>query len=170
MPETALQPGFTQEAFEAFLTARRESDWLVDLRRKAFDHFLELPLPDTSQEEWRRTDLRMFRLDKFGVPGDLSPGMLVPSALLTQGVELGGETSALNSRHVQSRLDDDLARQGVLFGSLDELVEEHGELLRPHLLRRAVDPNYDKFAALHAALWSGGTLLYVPRGVRIERP
>ena len=62
------------------------------------------------------------------------------------------------------------AKAGVLFGSLDRLVGEHGDLLRPYFERRVVDPNKDKFAALHAACWSGGTLLYVPRGVRIDEP
>ncbi|MCE5267799.1 MAG: Fe-S cluster assembly protein SufD, partial [Planctomycetaceae bacterium] len=59
--------------------------------------------------------------------------------------------------------------QGVLFGSLDRLLAEHGERLRSTLFA-AVDFQADKFAALHAACWSGGMLLYVPRGVRIMRP
>jgi Fe-S cluster assembly protein SufD len=170
MPEAVLHTGFTQDAFDAFLAARNEPAWLTDLRRRAWDHFTEVPLPHTGMEEWRRTDLRMFRLDKFGVPGDLSPGMLVPQPLLTAGVELAGHTSALNSHPMESRLDEFYSRQGVLFGSLDQLVLEQGDLLRPHLLKRAFDPFYDKFAALHAALWSGGSLLYVPRGVKIEQP
>lgn len=169
-PETILQPGFTPEAFDAFLTTRDEPGWVTDLRRRAWNHFVELPLPDTSQEEWRRTDLRMFRLNKFGVPGDFSPGMNLPPTLLTAGVELGGQSTTLNSHHVQSRLDEAYLKRGVLFGSLDELLIEHGELLRPHLMARAVDPFYDKFSALHAALWCGGTVLYVPRGVVVERP
>src|SRR5688572_11205650 len=152
-PETILQPGFTQDAFDAFLAAREEPSWVTDLRRRAWNHFLELPLPDTSQEEWRRTDLRMFRLNKFGVPGDLSPGMTLPSSLLTAGVELAGQSTTLNSHHVESRLEGRYARLGVLFGSLDEMLSEHSELLRPHLLARAVDPFQDKFSALHAALW-----------------
>lgn len=169
-PETIVEPGFTQEAFDAFLAMRDEPGWVTDLRRRAWDHFLELPLPDTSQEEWRRTDLRTFRLNKFGVPGDLSPGMLLPPTLLTAGVDLGGHSTTLNSHQAESRLDEKYARQGVLFGSLDELLPKHSELLGPHLMARAVDPLYDKFAALHAALWSGGTLLYVPRGVVVDKP
>ena len=57
----------------------------------------------------------------------------------------------------------------MLFGSLDALVAEHGDLLRPYFERRVVDPFKDKFSALHAACWCGGTLLYVPKNVRIER-
>lgn len=170
MPETAQRFGFDTETFDAFLSARREPGWLVELRRVALARFLELPLPDTNQEEWRRTDVRLLRLNKFGVPGELSPGLDLPPSLLTHGVELGGRTTALNSRHVETHLDPQLARQGVLFGSLDEIVAEHGERIRPHLERRAVDPLQDKFSALNAAFWSGGTLLYVPRGVRIEQP
>ncbi len=45
-PETILQPGFTQEAFDAFLATREEPAWVTDLRRRAWNHFLELPLPD----------------------------------------------------------------------------------------------------------------------------
>lgn len=64
----------------------------------------------------------------------------------------------------------DLAKRGVLFGSLDAIVREHGDLLRPHLLTRAVNPRADKFAALHGAFWTGGFVLYVPKGVSIAEP
>ena len=52
------------------------------------------------------------------------------------------------------------ALKGVVFGSLDELVNTHSDLVQKHLFGRAVDPSYDKFAALHAAFWSGGHFLY----------
>ena len=90
------------------------------------------------------------------------------NALLSEGVELSGGTVRSTVAH-GARLDPALARQGVLFGSLDQLVCEHGDLLRPYLFA-AVDYHADKFAALHAACWSGGMVLYVPKGVVIERP
>jgi Fe-S cluster assembly protein SufD len=116
-----------------------------------------------------RTDIRTFKLDRFGLPGDLSPNDARPAPLLTTGVDLAGQTVVQNGVHIETRLDDDLARRGVLFGSLDALVIEHGEKLRPHLFQ-VVNARADKFAALHAACCTGGSLLYVPRGVRIERP
>ncbi len=91
------------------------------------------------------------------------------TALLAEGVELAGSTSSINSQPHGTRLDSELSRRGVLFGSLDQLVCEHGDLLRPYLFR-AVDYRVDKFAALHAACWSGGMLVYVPKGVVIDRP
>lgn len=170
MTQTAISTGFTEAAFEAFLGARREPAWLTEQRRQWWQAFQEMPLPGRDEEEWRRTDIRLLKLDKFAPPGESAGGAALPPPLLTEGVTLGGQTIALNSVPVESRLDAKWAAQGVVFGSLDQLVDEHSELVRRHLFTRAVNPRADKFAALHASLWSGGTLLYVPRGVRVDEP
>ena len=111
---------------------------------------------------------RKFHLPLAPRPSSLAASAL-PPALLAHGVQLGGRTSTLDSQIGQSELDAKLAKRGVLFGSLDELVREHSDKVRPHLFR-VVNHRADKFAALHAAAWSGGTLLYVPKGVKIEEP
>ncbi len=116
-----------------------------------------------------RTDIRLLRLDKFSLPTDPAPTVDVPDALLSHGVDLGGRTVAIDSHSHTSALKEKWVDRGVLFGSLDDLVQQHGDRVRKHLYR-AFDPGYDKFAALHAATWSGGTLLYVPRGVTIDEP
>lgn len=169
MTETTLTTGFTREAFASFLSQRQEPSWLTQMRSAAWEAFETLELPSRREEEWMRTDLRLFKLDRFGLPPDLVPGLPLPPAVLTQGVDLAGCVSSLNSRPVEANLDAESARRGVLFGSLDELLAEHGDRLRPHLFK-IVNPRADKFAALHAACWSGGVLVYVPRGVRVERP
>jgi Fe-S cluster assembly protein SufD len=167
--EPKVTTGFTNAAFEAFLASRREPDWLVEQRRAHWAAFQEMAWPNRSEEEWIRTDIRLFQLDKFSLPIDAQPGEEATSPLLMEGVDLGGRTTALNSRAHASQLDPKWAAKGVIFGSLDELVHEHGDLVRKHLFT-AVNPKYDKFAALHAACWSGGHLLYVPRGVTIDQP
>jgi Fe-S cluster assembly protein SufD len=173
MSTAVASTGFTQEAFEAFLAAHDEPGWLVDLRRATWRRFLELPMPSVREEEWMRTDIRLFKLDRFGVPDQsahVSSDVALPHALLAAGVELGGHVASFDSRPVAGELSPKWARQGVLFGSLDALVAEHGDLLRPYFARRVVDPFKDKFSALHAALWCGGALLYVPKNVRIDEP
>lgn len=183
MPTTTSSIGFTQDAFDAFLATRDEPDWLMLRRRDAFARFLAQPLPARNEEEWMRTDIRMLRLEKFSLPtssascegagGEIPPGPpsadLSATGLLTVGVELGGQVVAHNSHAVSARLDDATRKQGVLFGSLDELVREHGELVKQRLFT-AVTGEADKFAMLQAACWTGGTLLYVPRGVSVEKP
>ena len=170
MPESIAQTGFTQEAFDEFLANRVEPAWLTVLRNEAWDAFHQIALPARNQEEWRRTDLRMLRLEAFGVPSPSAPQVAVPEGLLERNVKLAGRTVAVDSRVTLSHLDPSLLQRGVVFGSLDEAVTRNADLLRPHFLDPIVDPRADKFAALHAACWSGGTLLYVPRGVVIEEP
>jgi Fe-S cluster assembly protein SufD len=178
----------TQDAFETFLMSRSEPSWLSDLRRNAWNAFLELPMPQDLPagprlEEWRRTDVRRFHFEKFPLPSRGASCQLASNGhaadrqsapqhlpLLTAGVDLAGQTAALDSVPGKTSLDPALPERGVLFGSLDELVQQHSAQIEPFLHTRAVDPYYDKFAALHAACWSGGMLLYVPKGVTIDRP
>jgi len=170
MPATIAPIGFAAANFDSFLQSRSEPGWLLDMRRSAWKEFESLPMPNRTDEEWMRTDLRLFHLDRFHIPtGVAEPAAPIPDALLTQGIELAGSTVAFDGRPVAANLDPSWAKRGVLFGSLDALVAEHGDLVRRHLFR-AMNPSYDKFAALHAACWTGSTLLYVPRGVKVDRP
>jgi Fe-S cluster assembly protein SufD len=167
---TISKQGFTQEAFEAFLAQRREPAWLVQLRREAWSAFLELPLPDRTQEEWARIDIRAFKLDQFSIPSQSANEITLAQTLLTEGVDLGGSAVTGDSQPLPTRLDPELARHGVFFGSLKELIQSHGELIRKFLFTKAVDYHVDKFAALHAACMSGGAVLYVPKGVKVDKP
>jgi Fe-S cluster assembly protein SufD len=166
---TVSQQGFTQEAFESFLAMRREPVWVSKLRREAWAAFLELPLPDRTQEEWMRTDIRGLKLDKFSIPAASAFERAPAKALLTEGVELAGMAVSCDSVPLRTRLDADLVERGVVCGALEELSEEQGEVMRPYLFK-AVGFRLDKFAALHAACMSGGAALYVPKGVVIEHP
>lgn len=172
MSAVASASGFTAESFDAFIAPRNEPVWLKEMRRAAWKNFLELPLPSRREEEWMRTDIRLFKLDKFAPANDnvASTPASAPAALLAAGVDLGGSMTVVNGRTTEAQLADDLAKQGVLFGSLEKLVAEHGDKLQPYFERKLVNSSADKFAALHAACWTGGTLLYVPRGVAVERP
>ncbi len=172
MIDTLTEIGFSQEAFEGFLEARNEPLWLTERRRQAWSRFMEMDWPARNEEEWIRTDIRLFKLDKYGLPSGEPTATAdeTPPALLATGVELGGYATSFDSRSVTSHLEDKWAEQGVVFGSLERLVGDHSDLIEKHLLTKAVDPNFDRFAALHAACWSGGGFLYVPRGVVVEQP
>jgi Fe-S cluster assembly protein SufD len=170
MTSTAVATGFNRETFDAFLASRSEPAWLTALRQAAWQSFLTLPLPSQKDEEWMRTDIRLMKLDKFSLPLAPAETANVPAALLTSGIEPAGSAVSLDSRPLASRLSDKWRSQGVLFGSHEELLAEHGDLLRPFFERGVVDSNYDKFAALSAACFSGGCILYVPRNVAIDQP
>lgn len=151
---------------------RSEPAWLTDLRLGAWKTFEQTPLPDSAAENWRRTDLRLFHLDRFQLvrrQGSLESHAL-PESLLAQGVALAGQICSRDGRCVSAGLDDRWASQGVIFEPLDVATAQRPSLVKPYLTRPLVDPAADKFAALHAACWSAGSLLYVPRGLAIDLP
>jgi Fe-S cluster assembly protein SufD len=164
--------GFTEEAFQRFLKGRDEPSWLVERRREAFARFRAFPWPSARDEEWRRTDLRALKLDAFAPPAAGPPGAEARAAF-------DDLWSTLSSHYAtgMAHIDGAVAREpdparlgGAVFLDLDRAVKDHPELLERYLLTQAVTPADDIFAALHAAFWSGGSLLYVPRGVAIEAP
>jgi Fe-S cluster assembly protein SufD len=155
---------FSIEAVEELGSLHGEPDWLRARRREAFAAFERLPMPSRSDEEWRRTDVRGLDLDAFE-PFERANGVAPADPI-------DGAAGVLRQRGSEPgavELDADLAARGVLFLPLTVAAREHPDLVRRHLFTE-VRPERDKLAALHAALFSGGTFLYVPEGVAIERP
>ncbi|MCH2597127.1 MAG: Fe-S cluster assembly protein SufD [Pirellulales bacterium] len=170
MSATLASPGFSQETFDSFQDARGEPGWLSDLRSAAWTRFNALGMPTGRDEEWMRTDIRLFKLDRYSLLMEEPAEASAPHALLAEGVQLGGQSISVNSQSKEGGLAEKWSKQGVLFGSLDQLVSEHGDQIRPYFERQLVQVGTDKFSALNAACWSGGTLLFVPRGVQIDEP
>ena len=170
MIESTKEAGFTDADFDRFLGSRNEPDWLLERRRESWDRFEQLPWPSRRDEEWIRTDIRLFKLDRFSLPMESDSPCEPGDALLSEGVELGGQSISVNSQSVLSTLTGSLQDQGVLLGSLAHLLQDHGDLVKELLSRRPLEAGCDRFAALNDACWSGGHLLYVPRGVAIEEP
>lgn len=167
LPTTA---SYDQAAFEALLNACDEPAWVTDRRRAAHDAFRQTEWPSNKDEEWMRTDIRLFKLDQFAPNAESTIVSPADPGLLTHGVDLGGRLQSADGATVVEELDQELASQGVLFGSMQRVLAEHGDTLRPAIERNVVDPAYDRFAMLSAAFWTCGTVLYVPRGVRVEKP
>ena len=121
------------------------------------------------EEEWKRVELRAFRPERYAVPdADSEPPVL--ATLMREQGEFAGAVIHVDGTARDQSLDTELAAQGVLFGDLADLIREHPEVLRPHLMTRGVRPDTDRFSAWHAAFWTGGTVLYVPKGVEITTP
>lgn len=160
------------EAFNTYVKQLGEPEWLVDLRQNAFEAFEEMGWPTRKEEEWMRTDIRGFSLKKFNPPklDEVVDAATLPSGLLAEGVDIGGQVISLNGRTGRSTLSDELKAQGIIFGDFATVLAEHGDLVKKYLFKGEFDPNFDKFSALHAAFFSGGAFLYVPRNVVVEQP
>jgi Fe-S cluster assembly protein SufD len=164
--------GFTEEAFEAFLRERDDPAWLVERRREAFARLQAFAFPSAREDEWRRTDIRGLKIDAF-----TPPAVGEPRGVDREAFDNLWKTSSAHYATGIAHIAGALAREAdpvllgrAVFVDLDRAVKNHPELLKRYLLTDAVLPSADYFSALHAAFWTGGTLLYVPRGVALEAP
>lgn len=147
-------------------------DGLASFRTSAWAAFQARSLPSTTDEAWRRTDLRLlpasdFKLPKLGAHEDLPP---VPDDLLKPlvGDQHGGQITLLAGGS-QIFLEDALAKQGVVFTDFRHAEKNHAGLLAK-LIGQIVKPEDGKFAALASALSQNGILLYIPKHVTVDAP
>ncbi len=161
--------GFSTEVFEEFLNTRVEATWITDARRAAFAKYAELLAEELDPEEFKRVDLRVFNAGKFRPASGVSDASSV-STLLANETEYGGNIRHVDGGMTHASVSEKITAQGVLFGDLQTLLTEHRELLEPYFMKQAVQPDADRFSAWHAAFWTSGTLLYVPKGVEVDLP
>lgn len=167
MTATAVVTGYDRSALERY---DAEPVWLRDQRVAAFDAFERLPLPTTKLEEWRYTDPAKLKWDRVALA---SPDMEVQCVEQAHAFLVGklsaGRVVRCGARIAEIVLPEELRAKGVVLMDLSAAAEEHGELVLKHL-GHALPVEAGKFAALNAALWTAGVLLYVPKGVKIDAP
>jgi Fe-S cluster assembly protein SufD len=175
VPEVLRSKGISAETVKALSSFKSEPGWLTEKRLDAWRAFEDLPMPTIRDEAWRYTDISDVRIEDF-VPYAPSPDVASEDELpkaVQQLIREGEENSALlvqhNSETAYSRVDEELSRRGVIFTDLHTALAEHEDIVREHLFK-LVPEDYDKFAALSAAAFAGGSFLYVPRGVEVEVP
>src|SRR5215212_854049 len=175
VPEVLKSKGVSVETVKALSAFKDEPSWLTEKRLSAWRTFEETPMPTLRDEAWRYTDISDVRVEDF-VPYAPSPDVTqeddLPDAV-QRLIREGEENSALlvqhNSEMTFVRVDEELKRKGVVFTDLHTALKDHEDLVKERLFE-LVPEGYDKFAALSAAAFSGGSFLYVPRGVDVEVP
>ncbi|HEY8489098.1 MAG TPA: Fe-S cluster assembly protein SufD, partial [Thermaerobacter sp.] len=161
----AQATGFTAELVDRIARAHDEPDWLVERRREAFRIFTELPLP-----AWRHTRVDDLKLENLR---PVAPASALPSwaeAALPPAAEAAAIAVQVDGRVEVRHLDPALAEQGLVVTDLHTAARTQPDLVAQYYLKGGLDPRADRFAALHAAFWTGGFFVYVPRGLVVEKP
>jgi Fe-S cluster assembly protein SufB len=170
--------GLNREVVEEISWLKSEPDWMREFRLKSLEHFIQRPMPnwgaDLSSINFddiyyfvRATDQEVADWDE--VPGEIKETfdkLGIPEA---ERKFLAGAGAQYESEVVYHKIREDLQKQGVIFLSMDDAVKEHPDLVRQYF-GTIIPYNDNKFAALNSAVWSGGSFIYVPRGVRVEMP
>ena len=140
--------------------------WLDERRQQAAESNEVLSVPSSSDEHWRFTSLRGIDFATYAATVEAVPGE-PQGEILAEG-EHAGRIVMRDGGVVLDEFSPEVAAQGVVFGSLKRLAEEHSDLVEPVL---GTIVGYDeKFAAENGALWTDGLLLHVPAGVKVALP
>ena len=161
--------GFNRASFEAFLASRAAPASFTQLRRTAFEAYQQKLAEPLDPEEWKRVELRTFRPERFQIqPAHESENTF--DTLLQDRAEFAGQVFHVNGQCRQTQLDDSLTEAGVVFGDLAEIARQRPDVIEKYFLTQAVSSDADRFTAWHAAFCTGGTVLFVPAGVKVEAP
>lgn len=169
--------GVDAEIVNMISDMKNEPDWMREFRLKSLEIFNSKPMPkwggsididfndifyyikpsDHQGRSWDDVPDDIKRtFDKLGIPE-------------AEKKFLSGVKAQYESEVVYGSLREDLSKQGVLFTDTDSAVREHPDLVREYFAK-IIPPTDNKFAALNSAVWSGGSFIYVPKGVKIEFP
>jgi len=151
---------------------REFPDWFRDQQFAAWKQFESLPNPTRKDQAWRFANVALLDLSPFKYNAALTEEERAIILEQSRGLEqVAGRMIFAGDELVERDvISDQLKKRGVIFQSLERAIVEHAELFRKHFMSQPAKLGSAKFAALHQALVSSGTFLYVPRGVEIELP
>ncbi len=147
-------------------------EWLLDLKRAAWDKFVATPMPKRTEDTWRFSKIRGLNLDNFHRQSDdLS---IKEETLLEQSSQLSsvsGKIIFADDRQCGSvDYDQELHEKGVIWTTLEDAFLNHRDLVKKYFTADLPNLGAEKFGALHYALSTSGSFLYIPQGVEIEIP
>jgi Fe-S cluster assembly protein SufB len=170
--------GLNEDIIRQISKLKNEPEWMLDIRLKAYSHFLNRPLP-----KWG-ADLSTLNFDEiyyYGKPeGEQAKNWEdVPKGIKNTFDRLGipeaekkflaGVGAQYESEVVYHNLRADLEKKGVIFLDMDGGLREHTEIIKKWF-GKIVPYGDNKFAALNTAVWSGGSFIYVPPGIKVDLP
>ncbi len=172
--------GLSHQIVDSISRYKHEPDWMRVFRHQALDTFLAKPMPrwgdqdllgdidfanihyylrptDRQSRDWDDVPENIRRtFDRLGVPE-------------AERKFLSGVSAQYESEVVYHSVQENLEKQGVVFCDMDTGLREHPELVR-EVFATVIPPGDNKFSALNSAVWSGGSFIYVPKGVQVEMP
>ena len=170
--------GLTKEVVKTISKMKGEPKWMLDIRLRSYEIFLEKKMPkwgadlstiifdkihyyvkatDKSEKDWEDVPKEIKdTYDRLGIPE-------------AEKQYLGGVKAQYESEVVYGSLLKRLSDQGIIFCGMDEALIKYPEIVKEYF-GKLIPPGDNKFAALNSAVWSGGSFIYVPKGVKVDLP
>ncbi|KAG2475235.1 MAG: component of SufBCD complex [Nitrosopumilales archaeon] len=170
--------GLSTDTVKEISKLKNEPKWMLDFRLRSFDHFMKRPMPnwggdlnkidfqniyyyakasEKTEKSWDDVPENVKNtFDKLGIPE-------------AEKKFLAGVGAQYESEVVYHSLREDLQKQGVIFLDTDTALKEQPEIFRKYF-GKIIPPEDNKFAALNSAVWSGGSFIYIPPGIKVDMP
>jgi Fe-S cluster assembly protein SufB len=170
--------GLSKDTVIAISKMKDEPQWMLDFRLRSYEIFMKKPMPtwggDLSKIDFQNIYYYAKATEKTEKNWDDVPAEVkatfdklgIPEA---EKKFLAGVGAQYESEVVYHSLREDLAKQGVLFLDTDSALKEYPEIFKKYF-GKIIPPEDNKFAALNSAVWSGGSFIYIPPGIKVDMP
>ena len=177
--------GLTEETVRKISEDKDEPEWMLERRLRALEQYQQMPMPTDWPGQPDLSDVNVDEIVPYIRPDietrggedswddlpdeiqDTFDKLGIPEA---EQQALSGVGAQYESEIVYQNMQEQWEEKGVVFMDMDKAVQEHPELVREYFMTKSVPPSDNKFAALHGAVWSGGSFVYIPEGVTVQMP
>ncbi|MBI4079304.1 MAG: Fe-S cluster assembly protein SufB [Candidatus Levybacteria bacterium] len=177
-PVFATKKGLTKKTVEEISNIKNEPQWMQDFRLRALDIFFAKKMPmwgsDLSRINFDNIYYYVKPTDKQGRTWDEVP-IEIKNTFEKIGIPqaerkfLAGVGAQYDSEVIYHSISKMLSKKGVIFVDTDTAIQKYPELVKQYF-GKVIPAADNKFAALNSAVWSGGSFIYVPKGVRVDLP
>lgn len=178
--EKKIESPIDEDTIRKISKEKGEPEWMLKKRLESLKIFDSLPMPSWGLDLSSIVNFK--ELVPYAKPFSerTEESSKIPSEIMNvleklnipeaERRYLSGSGTMLDSEVLYQRIKDELRKKGVIFTDMDTAVKEYPELVKKYFMTFIVTPYSNKFAALHGALWSGGSFVYVPKGVKVGLP
>lgn len=175
-----LQEGLTPEIVAEISKEKNDPQWMADFRQKSLEIYNKMEVPDWGPSidgldmdhivTYVRPKNNKMQSDWKDVPTDIKDTFEKLGIPQAERKSLAGVGAQYDSELVYHHVQDEVAAQGVIYSDVESALHgPYADMIRDHFMK-LITPNDHKFAALHGAVWSGGSFVYVPAGVHVDIP
>lgn len=179
-PKFIAKPGVSEELIKFISKDKNEPEWMLKKRLIAFRIFLEKEMPNFGPELIELDLEKIYFYIKPNAEKNSTDWKNVPAEIKKTYEKLGipeaerkslaGVGAQYESEVIYHKLQENMKKKGVIFLDMDEAVKEYPDLVKKYFMTNCVSPSLHKFSALHGAVWSGGTFIYIPKNTKVELP
>ena len=175
-----VEEGLTPDIVRQISKDRNDPDWMLDFRLKSLETYNQMAVPEWGPSieglnmdnivTYIRPKAERMQKDWNEVPTDIKDTFERLGIPQAERASLAGVGAQYDSELVYHNVKDEVAAQGVIYTDIESALHgEYADMIQEHFMKLVPTTDH-KFAALHGAVWSGGSFVYVPPGVKVEIP